>query len=215
MDRALVKRAIPLAQKLESKQKLLCLAHPGTFSYLKDRKSLYPFEKLIPPTIFPPKPNKDPIDEGIYVTITGIPGLERLYQEARQLGLKLYSNDPEAVPGSEELLPHVVPNPRIKLQFARAGWGSVWLSQLSGTPLVVPNFDPKDDPEIFFNNRCIEELRLGIVYQGQSLKEILGESERLRPGIQKFNQELVQRFGTLNGNRYAARLIADDYLKAA
>lgn len=208
VDRELVKRVVPLAEEVENQHKLLAVAHPGTFSYLADRPP-HPKEVLIPPTIYPPVPNNDDIAEGIYVTITGIPGLERLYQEAQRLGLKIYSNDPKTVTGSEKLLPHVVPNPKIKLQFARSGWGSVWLSQLSGTPLVVPDFDPKDDPEIYFNNRCVEELGLGIVYRGQSLSEVISQAEKMKPTIRKFNQELLEKFGTLDGNRYAAKLIAE------
>ncbi|MEK7078205.1 MAG: hypothetical protein AAB911_01415 [Patescibacteria group bacterium] len=208
VDRELVKRVIPLAEEIESQYQFIGLAHPGTFSYMANRQP-YPKEVLIPPTIYPPVPNNDDIAEGIYVTITGIPGLERLYKEAEQLGLKIYSNDPKTVPGSEKLLPHVVSNPKIIFQFARSGWGSVWLSQLSGTPLVVPDFDPKDDPEIYFNNRCVEKLGLGIVYRGQGLGEMIAEAEKMKPAIRAFNQELLEKFGTLDGNRYAAKLIAE------
>ncbi len=211
VDRELVKKVIPLAEEIESRYKFVAIAHPGTFSYLENRQP-YSKEVLIPPTIFPPTPNHDDIAEGIYVTITGIPGLERLYDEARKLGLKLYSNDTKAVSGSEKLLPHIVPNPKIKLQFARAGWGSIWLSQLSGTPFVAPAFDPLDDPEIYFNNKCVEKLGLGIIYNGQSLSDLISEAESLKPRIQVFNQKLLNQFGTLDGNRYAAKMIVDDFL---
>ena len=208
VNRELVKRVIPLAEEIESQHELLAIAHPGTCSYLENRRP-YSKEILIPPTIYPPVPNQDDIAEGVYVTITGIPGLERLYQEAKELGLKIYSNDPKAVPGSEKLLPHVVANPRIKFQFARSGWGSVWLSQLSGTPFVAPSFDPLDDPEIYFNNKCIEKLGLGIIYRDQSLNDLIKEAEILKPKILTLNQGLLDRFGTLDGNRYAAKLIAE------
>ncbi len=213
VDRALVRAAIPLARSLEAAAAFHGLAEPGTFSYLQNRAPRYPTEVAIPPTISPPKPSAEPFAEGIYVTITGIPGLERLYAGARSLGLKLYSNDPKAVPESEYLSPHLIPNPRIKLQFARSGWGSVWLSQLAGTPFVTPDFDPFDDPEIYFNNRCIEELGLGIIYRGQPLVGILDQAERLRPGISERNQKLLERFGTLDGNAYAAKRIAERYLE--
>lgn len=211
VDRGLVKRVIPLAEEIESQYRFIGLAHPGTFSYLVNRQP-YAHEVFIPPTIYPPVPNSDDIAEGIYVTITGIPGLERLYNEAQKLGLKLYSNDPKTVPGSEKLLPHIVPNPRIKLQFARSGWGSVWLSQLSGTPLVVPEFDPKDDPEIYFNNCCVEKLGLGTVYRGQTLSDLIDQAEDLKPTVRALNQKLLDQFGTLDGNRYAAKLIVEDFL---
>ena len=209
----MVKDAIKIAEEVESQYKFTCVAHPGTFSFLENRKPVGR-EISIPPTIYPPKQNSDPIQEGIFITITGIPGLERLYNEAKALGLKLYSNDPSTVPGSERLLPNVIPNPKIKLQFARSGWGSVWFSQLSGTPFVCPEFDPLDDPEIYFNNKCIEKLGLGIIYRGQPLSDILAEAEKLRPGIRKINQDLLDKFGTYNGNEYSAKIIVDDLLSS-
>lgn len=214
VDRTLIQRVIPLAEEIESQYKIVALAHPGTFSYLENRQPLNSREVLIPPTIYPPVANNDDIAEGIYVTITGIPGLERLYQEAHQLGLKIYSNDPKTVTGSEKLLPHIVPNPKIKLQFARAGWGSIWLSMLSSTVFVTPDFDPKDDSEIYFNNLCIEKLGLGIIYRGQPLAEILSQAEALKPKIQAINQSLIDRFGTYNGHEYCAKIIVKDFLGA-
>ena len=211
VDRDLVKEAIKIAEEVESQYKFTCVAHPGTFSFLENRKPVGR-EISIPPTIYPPKQNSDPIQEGIFITITGIPGLERLYNEAKALGLKLYSNDPSTVPGSERLLPNVIPNPKIKLQFARSGWGSVWFSQLSGTPFVCPEFDPLDDPEIYFNNKCIEKLGLGIIYHGQPLSDIIVEAEKLRTRIQKINKDLLAKFGTYNGNEYSAKIIVDDFL---
>lgn len=212
LDRKLAAEARAIAEDVECHQCMNCLSEPGTFSFLDGRTPRYENERIIPPTITLPKPNSDLIAEGIYVTVTGIPGLERLYGEAKRLGLKIYTNDPEAVLGSERLLPHVVSNSRIKLQFARSGWGSIWLSQFAGTPFVAPEFDPADDPEIYFNNLCIEKLGLGVVYRGQPLRDILDEAERLRPGIAKINDRLLAEFGTLDGNAYAARLIADHCL---
>ncbi len=213
VDRDLIKKAIPVAEKLEANNKLHFVAEPGTFSYVSDRRPLYAMEQAAPPIARPPRPNDDEIENGIFVTITGIPGLERLYAEAQKLGLKLYSNDTKAVLGSEKLLPHVIPNANIKLQFARSGWGSVWLSMLAGTPFVTPEFDPKDDPEIYFNNLCIEKLGLGVIYRGQPLEEILAEAESLKPKIQAMNQSLMERFGTYDGNQFCAKLIVEDFIK--
>ena len=209
LDRILTKEAIAVAEKIEASSIFHALAYPGTFSYQESHKRKLSNELLIPPTITPPISNLETIDEGIYVTITGIPGLERLYEEAKKLGLKLYSNDTKAVSGSEYLSPHYISNPNIKLQFARSGWGSIWLSQFSGTPFVAPEFDPYDDPEIYFNNLCIEKLELGIIYHGQSLQEIINQSEIMKPHIQEFNQMLLKQFGILDGNEYVAKLIAE------
>jgi hypothetical protein len=171
-DKLLLERGVKLAHEIESAQTLRATAYPGTFSWepaFRDR-----FDgQLVPPITSVPKPHSERVEEGIFVTITGIPGLERLYSQAEKLGLKLYSNIPQYIPGSIKALPSVVANPAIRLQFARSGWGSVWHSMLCGTPIVVPRFDPKDDPEIYFNNKAVEQLGIGIVYQGQALPEIL------------------------------------------
>ena len=155
------------------------------------------------------------MENGIYVTIAGIEGLERLYQEARQLGLKLYSNDTKAVVGSEKALPYVIPNPAIQFQFARAGFGSTWLSMLCGTPLVVPQFDPTDDPEIYFNNITVEQTGIGIIYRGQPLADILAERERIRANCEAMRKKIIARWGTLDGNEVCAKLFTDHFLKGA
>lgn len=213
VNKKLVERAIPIARNLEKFNRINFLAQPSTFSYLSSRSPLYANEKSAPPITRPPHANGDKVVEGIYVTITGIPGLERLYSEAGELGLKIYSNDGEVVTNGHRLLPHIIPNPKIKLQFARSGWGSVWLSMLAGTPFVTPDFDSKDDPEIYFNNLCVEKLGLGIIYRGQPLTDILAEAETLRPKIQKTNQGLLKKFGTYDGNAYCAKKIVEDFVK--
>ncbi|MEK7074552.1 MAG: hypothetical protein AAB968_02195, partial [Patescibacteria group bacterium] len=171
----------------------------------------YNDEILVPPIAPPPQLNNEEIEKGIFVTITGIPGLERLYQDARRLGLKLYSNDMEAVPGSIYMSPHVIPNKNIICQFARAGWSSIWISMISGTPLVVPDFDSHDDPEIYFNNKSVEELGLGIVYRGQALEKILEQAPRIKKSCENVKKQILEKWGTLDGNRYCAKMFAEDF----
>ena len=189
---------------IEASYRMHFITEPGTFSYQESGN--------IPPTINLPRGSESKsIAKGIFVTVTGIPGLERLYEEAKSLGLKVYSNNINAVPFAEYASPHIITSPNVILQFARSGWSSVWLSMLSGTPLVVPEWDRDDDPEIYFNNICIEKLGLGIVYRGEGLAEILKKAEQLRPRIQKYKKGLLDKFGTLDGTRYAAENIARDF----
>ena len=185
-----------------------------SFTNVQDDKELggrYGDEILVPPIAPPPQLNNEEIEKGIFVTITGIPGLERLYQDARRLGLKLYSNDMEAVPGSIYMSPHVIPNKNIICQFARAGWSSIWISMISGTPLVVPDFDSHDDPEIYFNNKSVEELGLGIVYRGQPLEKILEQAPRIKKSCENVKKQILEKWGTLDGNRYCAKMFAEDF----
>ncbi len=209
----LLRRGAETAKKAEAGHQIHCIAYPGTFSFNKNYQPRYKTEILVPPIAPPPLPNKKKIKKGIFVTITGIPGLERLYRQAKELGLKLYSNDTEAVPGSIRALPWIIPNKNIVFQFARSGWSSVWISMISGTPLVVPDFDSKDDPEIYFNNQAIEKLGIGIIYRGQPLKEILKQAEKIRKNSQILKNKILKRWGTLDGNKYCAKLFTEHFLK--
>ncbi len=211
IDPELLRKGITLADKIEGGQDFSVVAYPGTFSWMPGYKSRYS-AVLVPPITNLPKVHTEPMDDGVYVTITGIEGLERLYRQAKELGLKLYSNEVKAVEGAQKALPHVIPNSAVKLQFARSGWGSVWLSMFSGTPIVVPEYDPTDDPEIYFNNKAIEELGIGIVYRGQPLADILAQTEAVRAAQKRLCTEIQTRWGTLNGNDECAKRMVEKYL---
>lgn len=214
VDRELLKQGVAVADAIEGKQDLNLMAYPATFSWDKNHAPRYKGEILVPPITDLPKPNTDSMEEGLFVTITGIEGLERLYAEARELGLKLYSNDTSAVEGAQKALPHVIPNPAIKLQFARAGWGSIWLSMFCGTPLVLPKFDPTDDPEIYFNNEAVKGLGIGTIYTGQPLGDILAEGDAVRNASKAVCADIQTRWGTLHGNEVCAKLFADKFLES-
>jgi len=207
----LLRKGMDLASRIEGSQTLTAMAYPATFSWKENYVDRFN-ATLVPPITDLPVPHREPMEEGVFVTITGIPGLERLYKEAQELGLKLYSNDTAAVPGSVRALPHVIPNPAIKLQFARSGWGSVWLSMFCGTPLVVPEFDPKDDPEIYFNNKAVEGMGIAMVYRGQPLSELLVQGEKVREKSRTVCEVLKKRFGTMEGNTASAHLFVQHFL---
>lgn len=212
VSRDLLEKGIDVADWVELGAKIHAVAYPATFSWNKDYEPRYETEILTPPISRLYPQDNTILEPGIFLTITGIPGLERLYQDARRLGLKLYSNDTKAVSDSIRALPRVIPNKNIIFQFARAGWGSVWLSMISGTPLVVPDFDPKDDPEIYFNNIAIENLGIGVIYRGQKLEEILQQTEALKKNCQAICDKIISRWGTLDGRSYCAKLFVKDYL---
>lgn len=211
-DKNLLQRGAAIADWVEQNQKIHAIAYPATFAYLQQRAPRYRTDVLTPPIAPPPRPYNGAVEPGIFVTITGIPGLERLYRDARRLGIKLYSNNPDAVPASTKALPHIIPHKNILFQFARSGWSSVWISMISGTPLIVPEFDRDDDPEIYFNNLCVEKLGLGIIYRGQPLEEILGERENIIRKSKEMTREIEGRWGTVDGNAYCARMFVRDFL---
>lgn len=211
----LLDKGIKIANWVESEQKIHAVAYPATFSWSKDYKPSNSSEILSPPISRLYGMDNTEMDSGVFVTITGIPGLERLYQEIKDLGLKIYSNDTTTVSGSIRALPNIIPNKNIIFQFARAGWGSIWLSMISKTPLVVPDFDPKDDPEIYFNNLAIENLGIGIIYRRQSLEEVLSKSNELKKNCEAVCDNILSRLGTLDGNTYCARIFVKDFLESS
>ncbi len=214
IDPHAIEKGIDAARWVESAQNMRAVAYPATFSGSDLYESWYADEILTPPIRPIPLENKEALGKGIFVTITGIPGLEELYKEAQDFGLLIYCNDMEAVPGSIRALPHIIPNEHVVFQFARSGWGSVWLSMMCGTPIVVPEYDPKDDPEIYFNNKMVEELGIGIIYRGQPLKEILSMRETVQKKCATMRERILARWGTLDGNQYCAKIFADNFLKS-
>ncbi|WP_337289680.1 hypothetical protein [Candidatus Methylomirabilis sp.] len=212
-ERELCNALIPLSIDVEKRHRLHFIADPATFSYLGERPPRYGSEVLTPPNAFPPKEaDCSGIELGIFVSITGIPGLQRLFQEAHQLGFRFYSNKPQFIPGAVRALPRTLRCKNISLHFARAGWGSIWYSQFTGVPLVVPKHDPHDDPEIYFNNICIEQLGIGKVYAGQPLADLLAFSDTYKAAADRQNRRIETTYGTINGIAYTAERIAMDYL---
>lgn len=210
----LLEQGIEIARSIEEKQRMHAVAFPGTFSGSESYVCKYPSEILVPPIRDARMvQNNEHIEPGIFVTVTGIPGLERLYREAEDFGLRLYSNDLDSVPGSvRRFSPNHGLNKNIVLHFARSGWGSVWLSMLCGTPILVPDFDPLDDPEIYFNNKMVEDLGIGTVYRGQSLSEILAAGDSIRENYTVMCEKIKKRWGTLDGNQICAELFVKDFL---
>lgn len=218
----LLKKGAALARRIEGAQHMRAVAYPATFSGSSDYTPWYKDEILTPPNSSQylkllekrhtgvlaslPAP-------GIFVTVTGIPGLERLYAEARGLGLSLYSNLPEEVPGSTRAITDTIIDRNTVLQFARSGWGSVWLSMLSGIPIVVPDYDRADDPEIYFNNAMIEELGIGTIYRGQPLPDIIATGDAVRKNCARITDTIREQWGTLDGNAVSARHFAEDFIQ--
>lgn len=213
VGRDVLRKGVKAANWVEEHQTMRFIAYPATFGYFKTWEPRYPGDSLAPPLVPPTRSNTENIKPGVFVTVTGIPGLKRLYAEATRLGIALYSNEPEQVPGSERQSPHIIPNKDILLQFARAGWSSIWISMLAGTPLVIPPFDLDDDPEIYFNNVSVKELELGIIYSGQTLESLITEGPRLKESYDNIKRRILEKFDTLDGNRYCAKLFVKDFLK--
>lgn len=203
-------RAAETARRIEADEKLHLIAYPATMDCHANRKPVYKNEVSVPPvTDLPKRYTGASVAKGLYVTVTGIGGLERLFEDAGKLGLELYSNNPETITGSKKILPSILSSGKIMLHFARSGLGAAWLSLFTEVPIILPKYDGDDDPEILFNNKAIERLGFGMVYRGEPLAEILKKVPTMKKAAQETKQAIMQKFGTLDGNAYAARLIAE------
>lgn len=161
----------------------------------------------IPPTMHEPVIDTAPMEDGVYVSVTGIPGRETLFKSLENLGRKIYTNKPDVFQNAEYAPPSVIGNPAVKLQVARSGWSAVWRSLLTTTPLILTPYDPSDDPEIYFNNQILEQLGIGMVFKGQSLEELEEAGNAIRSRMEAYNNELKNRFGILDGITYLAQKI--------
>ncbi len=206
IDRALIQRAVDRMEQLEGRKDRHFVTMPGTFD---------PGEEDIatPLTMRPPTCDREDLREGIYVTVSGIPGAASIRSMAERFPGELYASDASKLPGAIQAPPNVLAHPAITWHLARAGWGSIWLSLLAAKPLAVPPYEADEDPEIFFNIRRIQELGIGIVYMGQPLAELLAEAPRMRGRMAELRKILQERFGTLDGIGYAARKIVEDLLQ--
>jgi len=205
-------RALKEAEWVESAQDIHCIPYPGTFSYEHAYAPRYKDEVITPPLGPLFHLVRQTVEKGMYVTVTGIPGLERLYGEAKRLGLRLYSNDIRAVPESTHVLPHIISDENIVFHFARSGWSSVWLSIDTQVPLIVPPFDPHDDPEIYFNNKAVEALGVGIVWRGESLTDLLEKRDAIASSQREVRDGVEKRFGNWDGIGVCAKLFVEKHL---
>lgn len=212
-DQILFKKVAKIYKEIEDKQTICFIAEPGTFYYLKNEKSnRRRNEVLTPPSSLPPKENTEKIQKGVYITLTGIPGLEVLFKGMQSIGLKIYTNKPDVIPQSEKMLPNIISNKNILFHLARSGWGSIWLSFFAKTPFLAIPYSKGDDPEIYFNNLCLEKTKLGKIYKGESMNELLKFSEEYKKSAENISKELTKKYGTINGVEYTAEKIVDNFL---
>jgi hypothetical protein len=213
IEHKIVKAALKKAENIEKDTCLHCVSVPDLFeetSHSVDKGAM-----AIPPTVKIPAETEIVPQEGIYVTVSGIPGMERLYRDSIRWNLPIYTNAPEKITGGTLASPAVLKSPKIRFHFGRSGWGSVWLSQLTETPFVAAPYDTSDDPEIYFNNRWLERSGIGKINRGESADTILNQEPGLRENARRINKSLLKRFNTLDGNQVAAKFIGDKYLSGS
>ena len=216
-DKELFKKAVPIHKKIEEKQDIHFIAEPATFFYLDNRVKRYKTEISTPPnsnqSLSVDFFSRLFLRRGIYVTVTGVSGLNHLFKEMKDIGLKVYSHKKGLLSFARKAPPAIISHKNIILHFARVGWGSGWLSFFSETPLIALPFDSKDEPEVYFNNICLEKMGLGKIYNGQSINDLLEWGKDYKNNVKLIKQKLMDKYGTLNGVEYTASKIINHYLK--
>lgn len=215
LDKEAMRKALPIAQRMIQGYEVIMSNEPGVFSYDATRVKR-PNEMFTPPFIHTPKPDDTPLPgKGIYLMATGIDGVREsgMYSAAFDLGMQLFAATftikglPEGVRERViPLLPAKINNPNIVAQYARAGWSSPWLSHLARKGFLTPAHRPTDDPEMLFNHRGIKALGLGAVLTDDP-KASLEEAIDLARNAGAFNAALIERYGTLDGIKYAAEAV--------
>ena len=210
---------IPLYEEIESKQAIHFIAEPSIFSHKGNRPRKYADETFTPPNTNQGiriarsglSTSTEHIQKGIYVTVTGVPGLDRLFKEVLDVGLSIYTHRTDLIPGSIEAPPSIIADPNILFHFARSGWGSVWLSLFTKTPFITRPYTKRDDLEIYFNNICLERLGFGKVYRGESLDSLTVYEKEYTENATSIHNQLLEKYGTLDGVDYTARKIVKHF----
>ncbi|MDP7069044.1 MAG: hypothetical protein QF815_00830 [Candidatus Peribacteraceae bacterium] len=188
IDNQILKNAAIKMRELEDSYALRMICEPGTFEG----------ENMIPPTATKHQ-LIDVQEPGIYVSVSGIAG----GSEAIDTTHKIYTN---AKP--DETSPSCLGSNNILAQVARAGWGAIWKSLLTETPLFVMPYSNHDDPEIYFNIKKVQELGIGTLYGEQPIDTLLVDTSEMRQKLSTYKDSLEKKYGTLDGSSYAAQKIA-------
>lgn len=191
IDKKLLKKAAERFKKLEDQFTCILITEPGTFPASGADESVPLTAKL--------KANQTEVNEqSVYVSVSGIPN-QKLDSIMNKVDLPMLTN--------KDTLPHVLADENVVFQVARSGWGACWMSLLTGTPLITPEYDPSDDPEIYFNNKRIEELGIGVVHKGELISELLPELPKMKKSIEEYRSGLEEKYGTLDGAELTAKNI--------
>jgi hypothetical protein len=157
-------------------------------------------------------------EPGIYVMFSGtgsnIEASKALVEAATEAGLRVYTPPWVEVKGSTSVSPDVLSDENIVAVMGRGGWGTGWQVQNLALPWLVTPYEAGDDPEIYFNNKTIEAMKMGKVLTGTDMTsgKLTAIINSLSVGTQALNKRIQDEFGTLNGIDFIANAIAADFL---
>ena len=214
----LIEKAFIRFRKIEAEYRLHFQPIPRCMSFKKSPKPLFSTERETPPLIPEPKMMTGNLKNGIYVSVSGIPGLSSVYNEALRLPQTIYTNVLSSENSKAQVYPpNYITHSSVNRVFARAAWNTIWLANLTGTPLVCPDHSPEDHPEIFYNLKSVSKLKLAYIWntKEKSLEDFLSIIPSGKQKPPEIYGEIKNRFGTLDGLQFCVDNITEDFLHAS
>jgi hypothetical protein len=159
------------------------------------------------------------VDPGVYIMFSGtgsaVDANTALIKAAHEAGIKAYSPPWESIEGTEKMPPSIMADENIQAIWGRSGWGTGWQVLQLTRPWLVAPYQQSDDPEIYFNNKTIEALKLGKVIdsEGISSRELTQLAQELSPGLSSLKEATRRKFGTTDGIDYIADHIFRDLMQ--
>jgi hypothetical protein len=217
VDYKLLEKAVFPIREIEADFRLHFQPFPRCLSFKRKSQPSFKTERETPPLIPLPEVPTEQLDRGMYVSVSGIPGLSPLYEEVFRLPQTIFTNDRSRSFSPDRIFPpRCIAHPSVNRVFARAAWNTIWLANLTGTPLVCPGHAPEDHPEIFFNLKSVSDLNLAYIWDDRkaSLSEFLNEVPYGKQEPPQVYEEIIEKFGTLDGLDYCVNIIVEDFLHA-
>ena len=213
----LIEKALIKFRGMETEYRLHFQPVLGCMSFKESTQPLFSTERKTPPLIPEPKTMTGNLKNGIYISVSGIPGLSPLYNEALRLPQTIYTNNLSSVnPDAKVYPPEYITHSSVNHVFARAAWNTIWLANLSGTPLICPKHSLEDHPEIFFNLQSVSKFKLAYIWNSKeiSLEDFLSNIPCGKQKPPEIYGKIKNRFGTLDGLQFCADNIVKDFLHA-
>jgi hypothetical protein len=214
LGRDLLAGAQTVAAEIERNLCRTYVCVPGTFSAPDLLSGEAVDNELVPPTV--PVPPIEPVaalPSSVYVTVPDQRGGEDALRIALTWRVPIFTNDPERLGGGQRASAGILTDPNVQFHFARAEWESLHLSLRCEKPLLAPRFDPRGNPEIYLNNEHAWQWGLAQLLQEEPMDPQRARLDALIPRLKKINNNLLLRFGTLDGTVVAARRIIEDLLQ--
>lgn len=196
-----------IARKTEESYRIVFIPEINSFSYtatskLRNEVSTPPLKRRVE--------NNMDIPRSIYVNISGHETrAEDIIEAAKKVKMNVYSPQEQTNTHGNKGPPSLIFNRNVKAVIARVGWGTLWMCQIAEKPIITPEYEIGDHPEVYHNNETVKELGLGAVYK-EFDSTLLRNALRKPHTIKKVNDKILKKFGTLEGLDFVEETIRND-----